>query len=97
MFFINMVTYDIIVSTRTHYYDSFDSTYKGKETYDPKKYLHIEKPRGDAMLHILIGVYKCYLHNPISQYVPNYFILEDLTQIPCAMLSLEVIQSYPMQ
>ena len=36
-------------------------------------------------------------HNPNTQAIHNYIIVEDLVHAPCAMLVLEVLQSYPMQ
>ena len=43
------------------------------------------------------GVFKKALHNPNARATPNYYVVEDLSQIPCVMSSLEVLQSYPAQ
>ena len=43
------------------------------------------------------GVFKKALHNPNDRVVANYFVVEDLSQTPCAMLALEVLQSCPAQ
>jgi hypothetical protein len=37
------------------------------------------------------------MHNPNTWATQNYIIVEDLAQAPCAMFSLEVLQSFPMQ
>ena len=69
---------------------------KGKsigETYNP---LTIEKPT-ETMPKILKGVFKKTLHNPNARSASNYSVVEDLAQTPCAMLSLEVLQSCPTQ
>jgi hypothetical protein len=42
-------------------------------------------------------VYKRTLNNPTTITTPNYSIVEDLSQTPCKMSSLEVLQSPPMQ
>jgi len=49
------------------------------------------------MLRIPKGMYKRVSHNPNARDAPNYSIVEDLTQTPCAMSSLEVLQSFPTQ
>jgi hypothetical protein len=42
-------------------------------------------------------VYKRASHNPNARVSPNYSIVEDLSQTPCTMSALEVIQSCPAQ
>lgn len=37
------------------------------------------------------------MHNPNARVAPSYSIMEDLAQMPCAMSSLEVLQSCPSQ
>jgi hypothetical protein len=37
------------------------------------------------------------MHNPNSQATQHYSIVEDLSQSLCAMSTLEVLQSFPMQ
>ena len=49
------------------------------------------------MSRIPKGVYKRASHNLNDRATPNYSILEDLTQMSCAMSALEVLQSFPMQ
>jgi hypothetical protein len=59
--------------------------------------LHIENPDKETMSCIPKGVYKWTMHNPNARATPNYSIVEDLAQMPCAMSSLEVLQSFPSQ
>jgi hypothetical protein len=100
MSFINMVNHkkeDIDLLTKSHDYGNPESTSKGKETSNPQNSLHIEKPEKETMSCILKGVYKHASHNPNARVMPNYSIVEDLAQMPCAMSSLEVLQSFPSQ
>jgi hypothetical protein len=43
------------------------------------------------------GAFNKYSHNPNASATQNYSVVEDLFQIPCAMSSLEVLQSCPSQ
>jgi hypothetical protein len=43
------------------------------------------------------GVFKRDSHNPNSRAAQNYSVVEDLSQTPCAMSALEVLQSFPAQ
>ena len=43
------------------------------------------------------GVLEWLVHNPNACATQNYRIIEDFSQIPCAMSSLEVLQRYPTQ
>ena len=36
-------------------------------------------------------------HNPNARAMQNYSIIEDLAQDPCAMSTLELLQSFPVQ
>ena len=38
------------------------------------------------------GVFKKTLHNPNARAAANYYVVEDLSQTPYAMLALEVLQ-----
>ena len=38
------------------------------------------------------SVFKKALHNPNARAIANYSVVEYLSQIPCAMLALEVLQ-----
>jgi hypothetical protein len=37
------------------------------------------------------------MHNHNERVSPNYSIIKDLAQTPCAMTSFQLLQSYPMQ
>jgi hypothetical protein len=58
-------------------------------------HLQIENP--EPRSHILKGVLKQSTHNPNARASQNYSIIEDLDQTPCAMSTLEVLQTCPSQ
>jgi hypothetical protein len=43
------------------------------------------------------GAFKKSSHNPNTRAAQNYSVVEDLSQTPCAMSALEVLQSFPTQ
>jgi hypothetical protein len=49
------------------------------------------------MKHIPKGAFKKASHNPNARAAQNYSAVEDLSQNPCAMSALEVLQSFPSQ
>jgi hypothetical protein len=49
------------------------------------------------MKHIPKGAFKKSSHNPNARATQNYSAVEDLSQTPCAMSALEVLQSCPAQ
>jgi hypothetical protein len=49
------------------------------------------------MTHIPKGAFKKSSHNPNARPAQNYSVVEDLSQNPCVMSSLEVLQSCPTQ
>jgi hypothetical protein len=49
------------------------------------------------MTHIPKGAFKKASHNPNAKATQNYSVVEDLSQTPCAMFALEVLQSCPAQ
>ena len=49
------------------------------------------------MTHIPKGAFKKASHNPNARATQNYSVVEDLSQTPYAMSSLEVLQSFPSQ
>jgi hypothetical protein len=49
------------------------------------------------MTCILKGTFKKDSHNPNARAAQNYSVVEDLSQTPCTMSTLEVLQSYPSQ
>ena len=69
----------------------------GKEPDPPGTPLRIEKPvdKPEVAPRIPKGVLKHSGHNPNSQAAQNYSIVEDLAQTPCAMSTLEVLQTCP--
>jgi hypothetical protein len=84
-------------STRYHNYDNLESTEKGKKTSEDHAPLHIEKLDKETMHFIPKGVYKRKTHNPSTRAPLSYLVVEDLAQTPCAISSLEVLQSFPSQ
>jgi hypothetical protein len=52
---------------------------------------------GEIMTRIPKGAFKKASHNPNTRAAQNYSVVEDLSQTPCAMSTLEVLQSYPAQ
>jgi hypothetical protein len=57
--------------------------------------LQIEKMLGEKMTLILKGAFKKAYHNPNTRAAQNYSVVEDLSQTPCAMSTLEVLQRGP--
>jgi hypothetical protein len=94
---IYMMNVDAHLSTRTRDYGMPESVEKGKEATNPSNPLQIEKVVGETMTHIPKGVFKKASHNPNVRATQNYSIVEDLAQTPCAMSTLEVLQSFPSQ
>jgi hypothetical protein len=52
---------------------------------------------GETMTYIPKGAFKKYSHNLNARATQNYSVVEDLSQTPCAMSALEVLQSFPSQ
>jgi hypothetical protein len=63
----------------------------------PSLPLHIEKTLGETMTCIPKGTFKKASHNPNARAAQNYSVVENLSQTPCAMSALEVLQSCPSQ
>lgn len=73
-------------------------TKTSKEKTTPKTTeLHIEQPSAGYIPWILKGSAKRTTINPNVRVSHNYSIIENVTQIPCAMSALEVLQSCPSQ
>jgi hypothetical protein len=70
---------------------------KGKEAENPSVPLQIERTMGETMTCIPKGAFKKASHNPNARATQNYSVVEDLSQTPCAMSALEVLQSFPSQ
>ena len=67
---------------------------KGNSIGETSNPLTIEKP-AETMPKIPKGVFKKTLHNPNARVASNYSVVEYLSQTPCAMSALEVLQSFP--
>jgi len=96
---IYMCESEVLLQTRAHNYDP-----KGKSSAKtassmppPETSLHIEKPIVDPIPHPPNGSIRRIVHNPNARASPNYSILDDLASAPCAMSTLEVLQSCPSQ
>jgi hypothetical protein len=94
---VYMVRGDALIMTRAHNYSKPSTSEKGKEAEIPSLPLQIEKMLGETMTHIPKGAFKKASHNPNVRATHNYSVVEDLSQTPCAMSTLEVLQSCPAQ
>jgi hypothetical protein len=94
---VYMVRGDAFISTRVHDYSKPSASKKGKEADLPSLPLHIEKTLGETMTRIPKGAFKKDSHNPNARAAQNYSVVEDLSQTPCAMSALEVLQRCPSQ
>jgi hypothetical protein len=94
---VYMVKDDAFISTRVHDYSKPNTSEKGKEAELPSLPLQIEKTLGETMTCIPKGVFKNDSHNPNIKATHNYSVVEDLSQTPCALSALEVLQSCPSQ
>jgi hypothetical protein len=97
--FVNvyMMKGDAFISTRVHDYNKPSTFEKGKEAKIPSLPLQIEKTLGKTMTCIPKGVFNKYSHNSNAGSTQNYSLVEDLSQTPCAMSTLEVLQIFPSQ
>jgi hypothetical protein len=94
---IYMVRGDAFITTKVHSYSKSSASEKGREDDLPSLPLYIEKTSGETMTCIPKGAFKKSSHNPNARAAQNYFVVEDLSQTPCAMSALEVLQSFPTQ
>jgi hypothetical protein len=94
---IYMMKGDTYITTRAHDYRNLGTYEKGKESKNPSLPLQIEKTLGKTMKRIPKGVFKKSSYNPNARAAQNYSVVEDLSQTPYAMSSLEVLQSFPSQ
>ena len=88
-----MVQYQTLLQTRAKNYE-YESSQKDKQPVEALAPLSIEKPI-EPMPKIPKGVFKKTYHNPNARVSPKYSVMEDLAQNPCAMSTLEVLQSCP--
>jgi hypothetical protein len=94
---VYMVRGDALIMTRAHDYSKPSTSEKGKEAKIPSLPLQIEKTLGEMMARIPKSAFKKDSHNPNARATQNYSVVEDLSQTPCAMSALEVLQSCPTQ
>jgi hypothetical protein len=94
---VYMMKSDAFIATRAHDYSKTSTSDKGKEAEIPSLPLQIEKTLGETMTRIPKGAFKRASHNPNARDAQNYSVVEDLSQTPCAMSALEVLQSCPAQ
>jgi hypothetical protein len=94
---VYMVRGDSLITIREHDYSKPSASEKGKEDEIPSLPLQIEKTLGEMMTRIPKGAFKKASHNPNARAAQNYSVVEDLSQTPCAMSALEVLQSFPAQ
>jgi ribosomal protein L44E len=92
---VYMVRGDALITTRAHDYSKPSTSEKGKEAEIPSLPLQIKKTLGEMMTHIPKCAFKKASHNPNARVAQNYFVVEYLSQTPCAMSALEVLQSCP--
>jgi hypothetical protein len=88
---------DDYITTRAHDYGNPGTYEKGKEAKNPPLPLQIEKTLGETTTCIPKGAFKKSSYNPNARAAQNYSVVEDLSQTPCAMSPLEVLQSCPSQ
>jgi hypothetical protein len=94
---VYMMKGSVDIMTRTHEYKMPNTSEKGKEAKNPHLPLHIKKTLGETMTHILKGEFKKASHNPNTRDAWNYSVVEDFSQTPCALPTLEFLQSFPSQ
>jgi hypothetical protein len=94
---VYMLKGNIDLTTRTRDYGMPNTSEKGKEAENPTLPLHIEKTLGETMTRIPKGAFKKSSHNPNARDAHNYSMVEDLSQTPYAMSTLEVLQICPSQ
>jgi hypothetical protein len=90
-----MLKGDAHIATRKHDYGIPNTSKKGKEVENPSVPLQIKRTMDETMTHIPKGAFKKASHNPNARAAQNYSVVEDLSQTPCVMSSLEVFQSCP--
>jgi hypothetical protein len=92
---VYMMKGDAYIETRAHDYKMLEFDEKGKEAINLSVPLQIEKTMGQTMTHIHKGAFKKDFHNLNARATLNYSVVFDLSQTPCAMSDLEVLQSFP--
>ena len=93
------------LNTRAHSYDppleqkpnDIPSEKNSTSTPPTNNVLHLEKPIPEAIFHPPKGTLRKSIINPNARVTQYYNIVEYLAQAPCAMSTLEVLQTYPTQ
>jgi hypothetical protein len=88
---ISIMKGDAYIATRAPDYGMLEYVEKGKESTNPHVPLQIERKMGEIMTSIQKGAFNKDSHNLNAQAGHNYSVLEDLSQTPSAMSSLEVL------
>jgi hypothetical protein len=88
---VYMMKGDSYISFRAHDYRMIEYVEKGKEDTNPSIPLQIEKTMSETMTRILKGVFNKSSHNPNARAAHNYSVVEDLSQTPCTISTLEVL------
>jgi hypothetical protein len=94
---VYMVRGYAFIMTRAHDYSKPSTFEKGKEAELTSLPLQIEKTLGETMTRIPKGAFKKSSHNPNARATQNYFVVEYLSQTPCVMYTLEVLERFPAQ
>jgi hypothetical protein len=92
-----MMKGDAYITTRAHDYGKTSTFEKGKDDGNPPLPLQIENTLSETMTHIPKGAFKKYFDNPNARATQKYSVVEDLSQTPCVMSALEVLQIFPSQ
>jgi hypothetical protein len=95
-----MVKSTVALSAQVRNYDSpkWEPSLKDPpSTSPPNSPLTLEKPSFEPTLYPQKGVPRRTTHNMNARETQHYNIVEHLTQAPCAMSTLEVLQSCPSQ
>jgi hypothetical protein len=82
---------DAFIATRAHDYKNTESDEKGKEAVKPSSPFQIKNTMGKTMTRIPKGELKKASHNPNVRAAQKYDVVEDLSQTPCRMSTLEVL------
>ena len=94
---VYMMKGDSYISTRAHDYSNPRTSEKRKKVENPPLPLQIKNMLGETMTRIPKGAFKKDSDNPNARATQNYFMVEDLSQTPCVISTLEVLQSFPSQ
>jgi hypothetical protein len=86
-----MMKGDSYISFRAHDYRMIEYVKKGKEATNPVIPLHIENMMSETMTCILKGAFNKSSHNPNARAAHNYSVVEDLSQTPCMISTLDVL------